>query len=328
MGGIPGVGQAAARRRRQGEGALIDVVVFGTGAMACYFGACLVRSGRARATLAGTWPDGLSALARSDVRVEEGGHAWAARVRAVPLDEAPHASAALVLVKSPRTAHVAPYVAASVGQDGVAVTLQNGLGNAEALAAALGPSRLLRGVTTAGATLLRPGHVRAFPAPTVLGRDAAGHAAFLAELLTAAGLPTSVHDDIDAVVWKKLAVNCAINALTALRGVPNGALLERAEDRRLLEAAAREVEMVARASGVHVDAGFADAAADAAHLTAGNRSSMLQDLDRGVPTEIEALNGAVVRVARRLGIRVPVNTRLLEEVRSREEATLGPTPRP
>jgi 2-dehydropantoate 2-reductase len=295
--------------------------------MACYVGARIARAGHASVTLTGSWHEGLEA-ARQGLHVEEEGASWATPVATAFPDDPPSADIALVLVKSPRTRTVAPLVARSVSNVGVAVTLQNGLGNVESLGEVLDPSRLVAGVTTAGATLLGPGRVRGFPAPTVLGRDATGHAVSVAQLLTAAGLPTSVQDDLDALVWRKLAVNCAINPLSALRGIPNGALLDHAGDRSLLEAAADEVQAVAGARGVQIDVDYRHAALEAARLTAGNRSSMLQDFDRHAPTEIEALNGAVVREGARLGVATPILSRLLEEVRAREAQYRGVTATP
>ncbi len=300
-------------------------MVFGTGAMASYVGGRVAGSGRASVTLAGTWEEALAVLSGAGVRVEEGSESWTAPLAAVPLADAPAADLVLVLVKSHKTRDIAPHVARAMGADGIAVSLQNGIGNAEALRALIDPSRLVMGVTRAGATLLSAGHVRGFVGPTVLGRDEAGHAARVAELLSASGLPTTVDDDIDALIWRKLAVNCAINPLSALRGLPNGALLERAEERQLLEAAAYEVQAVAGARGVRIDGDYREAALGAARLTAGNRSSMLQDVDRGAPTEIEALNGAVVREGARLGVPTPTNARLLEEIRAREAADRAAT---
>jgi 2-dehydropantoate 2-reductase len=291
--------------------------------MACYVGARIARSGCASVTLAGTWKDALATLRVGGVRVEEGGVTWVTPVAAVPLDDVPTADLALVLVKSPQTPSVAPLVARSIGDRGVAVTLQNGLGNVDTLSTVIDRGRLVVGVTTVGATLLAPGHVRAFLAPTVLGRDDAGHAPGVAQMLTASGLPTTVEDDIEALIWRKLAVNCAINPLSALRGVLNGALLESPGDRELLESAAAEVQAVALARGVRVAGDCRQAALEAARLTAGNRSSMLQDFERRAPTEIEAMNGAVVREGRRLGVATPTLSSLLMQVRERESARRG-----
>jgi 2-dehydropantoate 2-reductase len=171
----------------------------------------------------------------------------------------------------------------------------------------------------AGATLLRPGHVRGHDAPTVLGRDQAGRADEVAALFNEAGLRTEVSPDIEAVLWGKLVVNSAINPLSALKGVPNGALLENPEWRALLEDTARESAAVAAARGIDVGGDPVGSVVAVARLTAANRSSMLQDLERGVPTEIDAINGVVVQEGARLGVPTPVNRRLLDEIRAREK---------
>ena len=117
-------------------------------------------------------------------------------------------------------------------------------------------------------------------------------------------------------------MNAGINALTAiLRDRPNGRLLERPEALTLLEAAANEVASVARAKGIELP--FPDAAAEArrvARATASNLSSMLQDVLRGAPTEIDAINGAVVREGARLGVPTPANETLLRLLAARAAA--------
>jgi 2-dehydropantoate 2-reductase len=290
--------------------------------MASLFGARLARAGHA-VTLAGAWHEGLAALARDGVRVEEPGGAWTARVDVAGLD-APLAprDLVLVLVKSHQTQAVAPAAARAAGISGWVVTLQNGLGNRERLEAEAGRGRVGLGVTSAGATLLGPGRVRPFPAPTVLADDEGGRARVVAGLFTAAGLECGVEPDIDRMLWRKLVANCAINPLSAVAGVPNGALLERPEWRETLRAAALETAAVARALGIEV--GDAETPAlETAARTAGNRSSMLQDLSRGARTEIDALNGAVVELGQRLGVPTPVNKALANSVRERERSYAG-----
>jgi 2-dehydropantoate 2-reductase len=288
--------------------------------MACYFGARLARSGATRVTLAGTWREGLDAVATRGIHVEDGDGAWAVRVYAAPLAEAPVAALSLVLTKSQKTTAVAPAVARAVGDAGIALSLQNGLGNREALESCVRPGAVLAGVTMAGATLLGPGHVRGHDAPTILGRDEAGRAHEVAALFHEAGFQAEVSPNIEAVLWRKLVVNSAINPLSALKGVPNGALVENPEWRGVLEEAAREAATVAAARGIDVGNDPVEAALEVARLTAANRSSMLQDLERGAPTEIDAINGMVVREGARLGVPTPVNRRLLDEIRAREEA--------
>jgi 2-dehydropantoate 2-reductase len=284
--------------------------------MACLFGGRLARAGHA-VTLAGTWLEGLAALALRGVTVEDAGGSWSTPVRTARLhDSLPESDLVLVLVKSYRTAAIAPE-AARAADGGLIATLQNGLGNREALEAA-GASRVLVGVTAAGATLLGPGHVRGHIAGTVLGDDGHGAAGSVARLLRSAGLEAELAGDIERLLWRKLVVNCAINPLTALLGVENGALLANPEWRARMEAAAREAGAVARAKGVALGEDAIALAVSAAQATAGNHSSMLQDLSRGARTEIEAINGAVLREGRRLGVATPVNEELWAAVLARE----------
>lgn len=295
------------------------VVIFGSGALAGLFGARLARAG-ARVTLVGSWPEALDAIARRGVRVDDASGSWSAPVAAARLGEdVEPASIVLVLVKSHQTRTIADHVARAVSAEGVVVTLQNGLGNRELLEETVGPGRVAVGVVTAGARVLAPGHVSGQPGFVALGTRPAASPALteLAGLLLKAGFETELSADVERLIWRKLAVNCAINPLSVVRGTTNSALLDRQEDRDLLSRAAHEVERVARARGVQLAADPAALVFEVARRTGANRSSMLQDVERGAPTEIEALNGALVREARRLGIPAPVNEWLYHEVTRR-----------
>ncbi len=173
----------------------------------------------------------------------------------------------------------------------------------------VGPGRARDG---GGSRIVLERHPRIDPAATALG---------------ASGFEVVLEADIRPALWAKLAVNCAINPVTALRGVVNGALLDDPTALRQMESAAREVGEVARALGVRLADDPVALAARMARATARNRSSMLQDAERGAPTEIEALNGAVVREAERLGIETPVNRALVEAMR-RLESERGIIPGP
>jgi 2-dehydropantoate 2-reductase len=210
---------------------------------------------------------------------------------------------------------------------GLAVTLQNGLGNLEKLAEAVGPQRAGLGVTAQGATMLGPGRLyHAGQGPTHLARVAGREAqiANLAALFNAAGLETTVVDNADSLVWGKLAINAGINPLTALLEVPNGALAENEQWQQVMSAAASEVAQLAAAQGINLP--YTDAACRATEVsraTASNRSSMLQDITRHAPTEIDAISGAVVRLGRRMGIPTPVNEFLLRLVHDKETGYLS-----
>ncbi len=124
--------------------------------------------------------------------------------------------------------------------------------------------------------------------------------------------------DLESLLWGKLAINASINPLTSLLGVRNGRLLESAPARRLMAELADEVARVAAARGVELP--FPDpgaAAEDVARRTAANRSSMLQDLLRGAPTEVEAIQGAIVKAGEAAGVPTPANRLVADLIRAR-----------
>lgn len=301
------------------------VLILGTGAMATTFGAHLARAEEAAATLAGTWIAALEAIRRQGARVEDASGVWTSRPGASLIAAAPEADVVLVLVKSTHTdtTDIARAVRRAADAGALVVTLQNGLGNREALQNAAGVDHVAVGVATLGATLLGPAHVRVFPGDVVLaqeGRPTDARLQHLAGLLSRAGIPAALSPDVEPLVWGKLAVNCAINPLAALTGLTNGALLEHPRLRTLMSRAAREVSDVATAKGIPLSQDPAERAEAVAQATGQNRASMLQDLERGVPTEIAFLNGAVVAEAARHRVPTPVNEWLWRSVRAREAA--------
>lgn len=232
----------------------------------------------------------------------------------------------LVTVKAHSTAHALGTAGDALGPDTFVLSLQNGLGNVEAIAQRVGPERTIGATTSHGARLLEPGHVaHTGPGKTVLGPlgppDLPAHHE-LAEALTTAGIETEVVPEIGPALWEKAAINAAINPLTAITGLPNGALLEVPALTRLLDETAREVEAVARARGLVVDEdAWVRAARRVAERTAKNRSSMLQDVERGRPTEIDAISGVIAAFAEEAGVEAPRNRALHALVRG-IEATL------
>lgn len=204
------------------------------------------------------------------------------------------------------------------------LTLQNGLNNAEVIAASA--KHVVAGTTAHGVTLVRSGEIRhAGVGDTTIG---AWHGApadtvvRVRDLLDEAGIRTRIVADIRSELWAKLVVNAAINPLAALVGVPNGLLVEDAMLRRLLEDVARETAEIARASGARVEPeALVRRARLVARRTAENRASMLQDLDRGRRTEIDAIAGAVLQEAERVGRAAPLNRALFALVKARETAS-------
>lgn len=215
------------------------------------------------------------------------------------------------------------------------LSMQNGIDAARAIAAALGiRERIALGPTTEAATWLEPGFVRR----TAIGTTTLGWAAgfedgpgldTLAGCFTRCGLRANVAAPIEPFAWAKLVVNAAINPVTALANVRNGEILASSSARERAAALASEAFAVARAETIALP--FADPVIEAERvmaLTASNRSSMLQDFDMHRPSEIEAISGAILRLAARHGIDAPQTRRAYEEVRSREALTLRATTPP
>jgi 2-dehydropantoate 2-reductase len=285
-----------------------NILIVGTGALATLFAARLAGDG-AQVTLLGTWTNAIEALNREGARlVLPNGETLQSAVRATadPADcEKP--DLALVLVKAWQTERAARQLETLLPEQGLAVTLQNGLGNREILAARLGAGRVALGVTTSGATLLGPGLAR-LGGEGLISLETHPLSSLVERRLNGAGFRVEVVQEARALVWGKLVINSAINPLTALFGLPNGALLEKPAMRWLMAALARETAGVAAAEGVNLP--FPDpvsAVEDVARKTASNRSSMFQDVKRGAPTEIEAISGAVVRRGKLRGQPVPLN---------------------
>ncbi|WP_420631946.1 ketopantoate reductase family protein [Candidatus Leptofilum sp.] len=304
------------------------VAIIGIGAMGCLFGAKL--SPVADVTLVGNWPAQLMALR------ERGLHFIApdGRSQTIPLQATnnPQTAAptdlALILVKSHQTPQAAEAAQQILSLNGVALTLQNGLGNLEQLTAVLGQNRANLGITSEGAALQEPGVVRHAGMGHTHIANAVGTAVppqKIVGLFQEAGFQTSLAANAEGLAWGKLAVNAGINPLTAVLQVPNGFLAENAAARQLMMQAAGEVARVAAAQKIQLP--FADAAAQAlavAQATAANHSSMRQDLANGRPTEIEAICGAVVAAGQRLSVPTPLNLVLQTAV---QQAELGIWPK-
>jgi 2-dehydropantoate 2-reductase len=284
------------------------ILIVGTGAMATLFAARLAAHGH-DITMLGTWTAGLEALRENGARLADtDGRELAYRVR-VTRDPAAARGAkiALVLVKSWQTGRAAHQLTECLADEGLAVTLQNGLGNDDILTDAIGRERVALGVTTTGATLLGPGLARAGGEGTISLQSHARLGA-LESALAEAHFNVEVVADAKSLVWGKLVVNAAINPLTALLRIPNGELLRRPAARVMMKALADETAAVASAQRVRLPFRNPGAAAESVAMkTAANHSSMFQDVRRGAPTEIDAICGAVARVGERNGVPTPVN---------------------
>jgi len=299
------------------------VAVVGAGAMGCLYGGLLAEAG-VDVSLVDVWREHVDAINAKGLHITGVSGDIVVRVPATTNPETVgRVELVLLFVKSYDTSKAMRDSMPLIGGDTYVLTLQNGLGNLEAIAESVGLGRVLGGTTSHGSTLVGPREIRhAGVGPTVVGtleRGSRGTAEKVADTFNGAGLLTRVSDDVRGDVWGKVLVNLGINALTALTGLRNGQLLEVPELRRLMRLAVEEGMRVADADGV--DLAPIDHVAhvyEVAEATAANRSSMLQDVERGRRTEIDALNGAVVGLGEKLGVETPVNRALTALVKGLE----------
>ncbi|MGA8542429.1 MAG: 2-dehydropantoate 2-reductase [Thermoplasmata archaeon] len=304
----------------------MKILVLGAGAVGSVMGARLSATGHS-VELVGR-PDHVAAIRANGLRIE-GTRPGTFRVGATPdLALTGDADAVILGVKTTGLATAAAALGRRFPHPVPTLLPQNGLFVERSI---LGPLRAARGtdpgpwvvraVTLLGATLVAPGVVRQvgngellFRDPALSGDTAPATRVFV-EAFAKTGIVVRCVSDLDRELWRKAIVNAAINPVTALERVPNGRLLEppyREEALRLL----REAQRAAAAAGYS----FTDAEADAdldrvLRATADNRSSMLQDIERGRPTEIDAISGEIVRVAEAHGIDLPATRAVVERLR-------------
>lgn len=303
------------------------VAVFGAGAVGCWYGARLARAG-APVVLIGR-PVHVDAIRRDGLRVDSAHGSETVAIGAdTSADAVRGAGLVLLCVKSNDTAEAARAIAPHLGRDAVVLSMQNGVDNVERArdAAGLDP---VAAVVYVGASMGGPGRVvHAGRGDLVIGElpgaanpDPA-RVARVAEVFRRAGVACEVSPDVRAALWTKLVVNAAYNAVSALAGARYGAIVDDAGALAVQRDLVAECAAVARADGVALPPpeALTDAVRAVGRAMTGATSSTEQDLARGRPTEIDALNGYVVRRGDALGVPVPVNRAMHALVRLRERA--------
>ena len=308
------------------------VAVVGAGAVGSYYGAKLARAGLEVTLIAR--PAHVAAVERDGLCVIEGGSEWRARVRA-STDSAAAAGADVVLVtvKTPDTTSAASELVGRVRSEARIVSLQNGVDNAERIAAVLG-NPVYAAVVYVGVQMAAPGRVRhtgrgdlVIGAPRAFAPrgDSEGDLRGIAAMFEKAGISCPVSADIGAALWTKLILNCAFNAVSALGESPYGRMAASEPVRGVMETVVREAAQVARAAGAAIDTGALIATTwKLAASMPEQFSSTAQDMQRGKPTEIDALNGYVAQRGAALGVEAPVNRTLHALVKLREAGLAAP----
>jgi 2-dehydropantoate 2-reductase len=234
----------------------------------------------------------------------------------------------ILAVKSYDTSTALDIIKKNASQTSLILSLQNGLDNEIKIAEAVGEKRTLGGVTSHGITYVGPAHVHhAGVGETIIGEmdgQKTNRINEIAEALTSVGIETKIGTNIGSEIWAKGIVNAAINPLTALTRLTNGYLLRIPILTKLLEDTCSECIRVAEAAKIDLlGCDVLEKTKNVAKLTGENRSSMLQDIERGKRTEIDSINGAIVEVGKKHGVDTPINTSLVALVKGIEEGKMG-----
>lgn len=301
------------------------ICIVGAGALGSLFGGLLARAGASVALYNPSNVEHIRAIQSSGLIIESDGTEFQIPLEAATTpDIVEGVDLVMIFVKAHQTACAMAQIAPRLSQRSWVLSLQNGFGMEEEILRWVPAERFLRGVTSQGATMVGPGRVRwAGAGPTKLGRWRGPLVPMIEELLVLlrnAGIETEYSCEIERLIWEKLLVSCAINPLTALFNQPNGSIISDPSLREIAEAVVCEALRVASAHGVSMSEGEALAWLETvARKTAQNISSMLQDVRRGRPTEIDYINGAVVRAGRRLRIPTPLNLLLTQLIHQRSQ---------
>lgn len=305
----------------------MKITVLGAGALGCAIGGTLALAGH-KVTLVNRNRNHVEAINGAGLRMDTAQGQITVRTRAATSAQGlgPQ-DLVIVLVKSFHTREAMAGALELLGTDTVVMSLQNGLGHEDILAELVGRERLLAGKTYVGGVLQGPGHITAAVAgkETLIGEmdgQITHRARAIGEAFNAAGMATTVSDNILGVIWDKLLVNVATGAVAAITRLTYGPLYQVPEIEATAIAAVQEALDVALACGTPLTTTEARAAWTKASsgLSPDFKTSMLQSLEKGSMTEIDFINGAVVRWGERCGVPTPVNRTLVACIKGIERA--------
>ena len=296
------------------------VVILGAGAMGSLFGG-LVAEGGLDVTLVDPWREHMDAIHMNGLKMV--GHGGDRHISiGATTDPATIKSADIVFVQCKANFNAAAAESVrhlfTAESNTIAISFQNGLGNEVELAEYFGEDRVLGGLTAQGANIECPGVVRNHATlPSYIGEMTGGisdRTRDTAEMLSAAGLPTEPSENIQLDIWRKLMANIAISAVSGITGLNIGEIFNKHYADEVSYAALDEAIIVAKAVGVDLNPSEAREILEkiaGPHGTPNNKSSLRVDIENERPSEIDYINGAVVRLARQHGIPVPVNETLV-----------------
>jgi 2-dehydropantoate 2-reductase len=295
----------------------LKVAVMGAGAVGCYYGGMLARAAHEVILIAR--PQHVDAIGRNGLRMET--KTFDEQVRlAASADPSAVRGADLVLfcVKSTDTESAGAQIRPHLSRGALVLTLQNGVDNADRLRAVLPAHQVAAAVVYVATEMAGPGHVRHHGRGELVIEPSDASAA-VAQALTAAGVPTEVSDNVRGALWMKLIINCAYNAISAIAQRPYGQNVQGEGIQDVMRDVVDECAAVARAEGVQLPGDVDAAVRRIVDTMPTQSSSTAQDLARGKRTEIDYLNGLVVRRGKALGIATPANRVLWALVKLLEE---------
>ncbi|MFA5145157.1 MAG: 2-dehydropantoate 2-reductase [Candidatus Omnitrophota bacterium] len=303
----------------------MKIVIAGPGAMGCLFAAFLSKS-KEEIWLLDKNKERALKLAQNGISIEGVSGKWNAKVKSTA-DPKDIGAADLIIIstKSYDTKAAITQAKPLIGDKTGILTLQNGIGNIETISEVSGPDNVIGGITNLGSALIDDTHIRhAGYGETIIGKIDGSTPVILRnirELFNKMKLETKISRDIKSILWSKLIINAGINALSALTRLHNGRLIEFEGTRRILRDAVTEAVKIAKRKRIKLIYDDPLAKVEAVcEATSGNVSSMLQDVLRRKRTEIDYINGVVVRLGQELGIPVPVNTILVDLVKTLESS--------
>ncbi len=300
----------------------MEILIVGPGAMGCLFAARLTNAGY-HVTLLDHNPKRADEINRQGIFVEgvSGEYSAMVPVHFNPAHIRP--DIVIIFVKSGKTKEAARSIKGIITKETMIVTIQNGLGNREIIRD-ITENMVIGGITSEGATSLGRGRVRhAGTGNTTLGpvKGADDKLEWFVNALNRAGFKTDSADNIDDLIWGKLIVNAGINALTAITGLKNGQLPMHEGTLNIMKDAVNEAVKVAQAKNIKLPYDNPiEKVLEVCRNTSGNIASMLQDVLNKRVTEIDFINGAIEREAKKLGIPTPANLLLTRLVKTIEES--------
>jgi len=302
----------------------MKIAIVGSGALGCLVAGFLKNKAREDVWIFEKSEEKAKKLREDGLKIEGMSGSFSVKVNATTdPKEMGKADLVIICVKSYSTEDACKGVKEIVSDETSVLTLQNGIGNVQILNDYFGAEKVIAGITNHGATLLGVGHTRhAGKGDTIIGKSdgkLSGALKNISGILTKAGFETKISKDIDSVIWSKLIINVGINALTAILRLYNGRLVEYEEARSLMRAAVQEAARIVKRKRIKL--AYDDPIQKVESVcksTSQNISSMLQDVLNQKRTEIDFINGAIVRQGKSLGIPAPVNEVLTNLVKTIE----------